>query len=175
MKEIFRYIIGYIIGITIFLFLIPLGLYEITRLDYLIGNRVIINSTILRIIISLVIFFIGVWFMIWSNIFLFRQGKGGPAEGFGIAISPRTKKLVTTGPYRFSRNPMVFGAFSIYFSLMIFFNSIIGILFLIVSIFIGIIYLKLSEEKRLLKDFGNEYIEYKKKVSMIFPLKCLKK
>ena len=37
------------------------------------------------------------------------------------------------------------------------------------------IYLRKSEEKRLLKDFGDEYEEYKKKVPMIFPVKWIKK
>lgn len=175
MKEIVQYIIGYIIGITIFLYLIPFGLYEVSKLNYLIGNVVLIKLTIPRIIISFIIFLIGIWFAIWSNIFLFIRGKGGPADAFGISISPRTKKLVTSGPYRYSRNPMVFGAFSIYISVAVFLNSIIDLIFLFVFLFIGIVYLKLSEEKRLLKDFGDEYIEYKKKVSMIFPLKWLRR
>lgn len=171
MRETMRYIIGYILGFTIFLLLIPFGLYELSKLDYLLDDRVLINSTILRYIISLLIFLVGAYFMIWSNVFLFMVGKGGPADGLGVSISPQTKKLVTIGPYRYSRNPMVFGAFSIYTSIVIFLNSIIGLISLLIFLFVAIIYLKLSEEKRLLKDFGEEYINYKKKVSMIFPIK----
>jgi protein-S-isoprenylcysteine O-methyltransferase Ste14 len=38
-----------------------------------------------------------------------------------------------------------------------------------------VIYIKTFEEKRLLKDFGDEYLAYKKNVSMIFPVKFRKK
>ena len=59
-------------------------------------------------------------------------------------------------------------------SLLIFLNSIIGLISLLILLLIAINYLRLSEEKRLYKDFGDEYIDYKKKVSMIFPIKRLK-
>jgi protein-S-isoprenylcysteine O-methyltransferase Ste14 len=113
--------------------------------------------------------------MIWSNIFLFTIGKGGPADGFNISISPRSKKLVTTGPYRYSRNPMVFGAFSLYTSLGIFLNSVICLIIILIFVFFIIYYLRLSEEKRLLKDFGDEYLDYKNKVPMIFPGRRIRK
>lgn len=171
MKETIRYITGYLFGITIFLFLIPLGLYELSKFDYLLAGRVLITSTILRYISSSIVFLIGAYFIIWSNVFLFKIGKGGPADGLGVSISPRTKKLVTTGPYSYSRNPMVFGAFSLYISIVLFLNSIIGLICLFIFLFIAINYLKISEEKRLLKDFGDEYTIYKKQVSMVFPIK----
>ena len=175
MKNTIRYIVGYILGFTVFLLLIPLGLNSLSKSDYLPVNIVLIESAILRYIISLLFFLVGASFMLWSNIFLFKIGKGGPADGFGISVSPRTKKLVTTGPYRYSRNPMVFGAFSLYTSIIIFLNSIIGLSCLLIFLPIGIIYLRVSEERRLFKDFGDEYLDYKNKVPMIFPLKLLKK
>jgi protein-S-isoprenylcysteine O-methyltransferase Ste14 len=175
MKETARYIIGYILGFTVFIVLIPFGLYKLSQLNYLFSGRVIFSSDILRYIISSLIFLVGAIFAVWSNIFLFTVGKGGPVDALGVSISPQTKKLVTIGPYRYSRNPMVFGAFSLYLSIVLFLNSIIGVICIIVFLIIMIIYLKLSEEKRLLKDFGDEYIEYKKKVSMIFPIKRIRK
>lgn len=175
MKETLRYIIGYIIGGTVFLILIPLGLHCLTKLDYLFGNRVLFDSTTLRVTIAALLFIVGAIFAAWSNLYLFIVGKGGPTEGFGVAISPPTRKLVTSGPYRYSRNPMVFGAFSIYFAVAIYFNSITGLTFLLAFLCLAITYLKLSEEKRLVKDFGDEYIEYRKKVSMIVPWKGLRK
>jgi protein-S-isoprenylcysteine O-methyltransferase Ste14 len=175
MREAMRYIFGYIFGITIFLLLIPFGLCELSKLDYLLSGKVLINSMIFRYIFSILFFIAGVYFMIWSNVFLFKIGKGGPADGLGISISPQTKKLVTIGPYRYSRNPMVFGAFSLYVSIVIFLNSIIGLISILIFLFISINYLRLSEEKRLLKDFGDEFIDYKKNVSMIFPIKRYKR
>ena len=171
MKETLRYIIGYILGFTIFIVLIPFGLYKLAQLDYLVTGREIFCSDVLRYIVSSLIFLVGAYFGIWSNIFLLTIGKGGPVDALGVSISPQTKKLVTIGPYRYSRNPMVFGAFSIYCSIVLYLNSIIGLICLTVFLTIMIIFLKLSEEKRLLKDFGDEYLDYKKKVSMIIPIK----
>jgi len=65
---------------------------------------------------------------------------------------------------------MAFGALSIYFSITLFLNSLTGFVVVIVIMLVAIIYLKTSEEKRLLKDFGDEYLQYKKKVSMIVPI-----
>jgi len=166
MKETARLIIGYILGFTIFVVLVPFGLYKLSQSGFLFPGKVLICSDLARYIISSLIFIVGTCFAIWSNIFLFKIGKGGPLDALGVSISPQTKKLVTTGPYRYSRNPMVFGAFSIYFSIILYLNSIIGLICLILFIVIMIIYLKLSEEKRLLKDFGDEYVDYKKEVPM---------
>jgi protein-S-isoprenylcysteine O-methyltransferase Ste14 len=175
MKETAKYIVGYIFGFTIFILLIPLGLYQLSHFDYLVQGRVLICFDLVRYLISALIFIVGGYFAIGSNIFLLKVGKGGPVDAFGVSISPQTKKLVTVGPYKYSRNPMVFGAFSIYISIVVFLNSIIGLICLFVFLVLVIIYLRLSEEKRLLKDFGDEYIDYKKKVPMIFPIKRIKK
>ncbi len=120
-------------------------------------------------IIAIPLLIVGVIFAIWSNIDLLRIGKGGPTDIFNIAISPRTKKLVISGPYRYTRNPMVFGMNSIYFAIAVYLNSLISLIFVILFLLVITIYLRLAEEKRLLKDFGNEYLEYKRNVSMIIP------
>jgi protein-S-isoprenylcysteine O-methyltransferase Ste14 len=134
----------------------------------LVGVKMIDNIN-LQIIISIPFFLIGLILAIWSNIVLFIIGKGGPADGFGVVVSPRTRKLVIKGPYRYSRNPMVFGMFLVYLGLSIYLDSLVCIVLLIFLFFWGIIYLRSSEEKRLLKDFGNEFIEYKNKVPMMVP------
>jgi len=97
------------------------------------------------------------------------RGKGGPAEGFGVAVSPRTEHLVVTGPYRWSRNPMVFGALTCYTALVLFWGTIGGLIVLAILFPCSVFYLKRSEETRLLNDFGKEYEIYKKRVSMIVP------
>ncbi|HET7732332.1 MAG TPA: isoprenylcysteine carboxylmethyltransferase family protein [Paludibacter sp.] len=169
MKETVRYIVGYLLGFSVFIVLIPLGLYKLSQSDYLLEGRVLFYSDILRYVLSGVFCLVGAIFAIWSNIFLFMVGKGGPADAFGVSISPQTRKLVTVGPYRYCRNPMMFGAFSLYLSVVLYLNSILGLACLIFFLGLLIVLMKLSEEKRLLKDFGAEYTEYKKKVPMFFP------
>jgi len=174
MKKLRRHIPGYFTGFAVFFMLMPWGLFELSKLDQWNGYTILINSSVLKIAISLLLLLTGLTFLIWSNIFLFMVGKGGPAEGFGIAISPPTKKLVTTGPYRYIRNPMVFGAFSTYLSLVIYMNSLTSLICLLALLALILLYLRFSEEKRLLRDFTDDYTAYRKKVPFIFPVRLFK-
>lgn len=86
------------------------------------------------------------------------RGKG--------TLSPAdpTKKLVVSGLYRFSRNPMYVGVAMMLIGESIFFQSyIVGAYALLVVISFNI-FIVFFEELRLLNDFGNEYKEYTKKV-----------
>jgi len=170
MKETWRYILGYTLGFLVFLVLIPFGFYALARLDHLLWNVRLFDRAAVRLVISLPIFILGLVFMIWSNWALYRIGKGGPTDVFGLSVSPQTHKLVIVGLYRYSRNPMVFGALSIYLSLGVFLNSTLCLVFLLMTLPFVILYLKSTEEKRLLKDFGQAFVDYQQKVPLIFPL-----
>lgn len=172
-KEIIRHIIGYAVGILIFFVIIPYTLYKIADAYELEFIHPTYNW--LRLTIALVLSLIGFTFVLWSNAALFFIGKGGPTDGLGIAISPRTKHLVTTGPYRYTRNPMVFGALCCYIAWGIYLNSlaVIAIVICVTPLFMW--YLQKTEEKRLLRDFGEDFIEYRKQVPILFPKFSLKK
>ncbi|MBN1381727.1 MAG: isoprenylcysteine carboxylmethyltransferase family protein [Deltaproteobacteria bacterium] len=167
--KIIRHIIGYIIGMTVFVILVPYGLIKFSRLFGSFGEAGFLHPDWLRLTIAAVFLTIGLIFALWSNAALFIIGRGGPADGFNVAISPRSEKLVVTGPYRYTRNPMVFGAYMIYFSVALYMNSLACLGLLIFFYGLSIIYLKLTEEKRLYHDFGDDYLDYQKKVSMIIP------
>lgn len=164
-KEAFRYLAGYVLGAGMFLGVIPGGLWLISRA----WPARFQLPPVLHWGLAALLFGIGVWFMIWSNWDMFFVGQGGPVDGFNVAIHPRTKHLLIAGPYKHTRNPMVFGAFMLYLSLAIGLQSwsalaAVAVLFACVPF-----YLKATEEKRLLRDFGQEYEEYRKKVPMIVP------
>ena len=74
MINLIRYILGYFIGITIFILLIPYGLYELSKTN-MIFNIDLTNYLIIRILIALPFFTIGLFFIIWSNISLFKIGS----------------------------------------------------------------------------------------------------
>jgi protein-S-isoprenylcysteine O-methyltransferase Ste14 len=167
--EFARYIVGYALGIGVFGIAIPYGMIRLSSMKYNIFEISMPLSEPTRIIVSLFLFIIGMVFVVWSNISLVLKGKGGPTDIFGVAITPRTKRLVVTGPYRFTRHPMVFGMLSMYLSIAVYLNSLGTLLALSLFIVIVIGYLKLIEEKRLLGDFGEEYTEYKKRTSMLIP------
>ena len=169
-RNIIRFIAGYVLGIGVFLILIPYGIWYLSSTGYYIFMIPIIPLDFVRIIVSMLLFISGAIFVIWSNVFLVLKGKGGPADVAGISISPQTKKLVVEGPYKYTRNPMVFGVSSIYTSLVIYFNSL-GCLILLIICFLTLVkYVVATEEKRLFNDFGADYTEYREKTSKIIPL-----
>jgi protein-S-isoprenylcysteine O-methyltransferase Ste14 len=160
-----RYLLGYAVGFSIFIVAIPCAIYYVSGVF---SEPAILNNHMV-LVIAVLLGSIGIFFVLWSNAVLFLKGKGGPTDGFNVAISPRTRHLVVTGPYRYSRNPMVFGAFCCYFALAFLWNSAPALLFLAVFYIFAVNYLKATEEKRLLRDFGPEYAEYQKSVNMILP------
>ncbi len=79
--------------------------------------------------------------------------------------------LVIRGPYKYTRNPMIFGYILMWVGLGFLFNSIFLLLgFTLIIIILLIILVKSWEEKNLEKRFGKLYIEYKSKVSFLIPL-----
>lgn len=166
---------GYTVGFTLFGVLIPAGLITFSKWAGSFIDTGIFGPEVLRLTIAFLFLAIGLFFVFWSNAALFIIGKGGPADGFNVAISPRSEKLVTSGPYGYTRNPMVFGAYMYYFAVALFMNSVACLALLILFYGLTIPYLKLTEEKRLFKDFGNDFLYYKKQVSMIIPFPNRKK
>lgn len=169
-NETIRYLVGYSAGFSFFMVLIPATLWGIYLLEGMFSDLPLFPNRWLRIGISGVLFLWGLYFIVWSNLFLFFVGKGGPANVGNVVISPLTRKLVTSGPYRYTRNPMVFGANSVYLAIAVYLNSwlclvALGIFFLT--------FVKMAirmEEKRLANDFGEAFEDYKHRTSMIVPL-----
>ena len=107
--------------------------------------------------------------MVWSNIDMVKIGRGCPTDGFNIALGERTKKLIVQGPYKYTRNPMLFGTFVFYVGLALLFNSYSALIVPIVFISYMVWHVKKFEEPRLYNDFKNEYVEYKKRTPLLFP------
>lgn len=80
----------------------------------------------------------------------------------GIPEKDKTK-LVTDGIYKFSRNPAFVGFDFMYTGVLLMFFNIGTLLFSLFSIVMLHLQI-LQEEKYMAKTFGEEYLEYKKKV-----------
>lgn len=80
----------------------------------------------------------------------------------GIPEKDKTK-LVTDGIYKFSRNPAFVGFDFMYVGVLLMFFNIGTLLFSLFSIVMLHLQI-LQEEKYMAKTFGEEYLEYKKKV-----------
>jgi protein-S-isoprenylcysteine O-methyltransferase Ste14 len=89
-----------------------------------------------------------------------------------FGIEPKGGGLITKGAYGISRHPLYLGGMLILWSnpKMRFVDLILTFQFMLYFIVGGTL-----EERKLEKDFGHDYREYKKNVSMFFPFKWLKK
>ena len=159
MKNIF----GYFVGILLFLVFFPVLMYIVAV------NFVLPINSLIASVIGIILGLIGVFFMIWSNIDMVRIGRGCPTDGFNIALGERTKKLIVQGPYKYTRNPMLFGTFVFYVGLALLFNSYSALIVPIVFISYMVWHVKKFEEPRLYNDFQEEYAEYKKRTPLLFP------
>jgi protein-S-isoprenylcysteine O-methyltransferase Ste14 len=153
-----------IMGVIFFLFLLPLifikGGYLI---DSLLGLQILLVEPV-NFVLGALLAIVGWSFAIWSVYVLYRIGKGTPAP-----FVP-TQRLVRSGPYKYCRNPMVFGALLFYIGIAIISNTPSMLLILIPVSFIPfLIFIKLIEEKELEIRFGKEYIEYKKRTPFLIP------
>lgn len=105
---------------------------------------------------------VGLFLSIWSIVYMRRMGKGNPMDAFGHEVAPRTKHLMTDGPYRLSRNPMLTGTFVYLAGICIWLWTWQAAVVFAVFIVIMLIQVR-TEEKRLREDFGEEYEEYCKR------------
>ena len=120
----------------------------------------------LNLIIGIPLAINGFFWGIWSNVDLYKKGKGSPVP----TKDTESIFLVESGPFKYSRNPMTFGTYFIYVGLGVMFNliSMVLILATIMLVFL-IVYQKKIEEKGLEERFGDSYKEYKSKTSYLIP------
>jgi protein-S-isoprenylcysteine O-methyltransferase Ste14 len=80
-----------------------------------------------------------------------------------ISLSPQ-RTLITSGPYRFSRNPLYLGGnVFIFFGSALLFGSPIALFMTAIHLPFMDLFIR-REEKQLEKDFGEEWVRYKKQV-----------
>ena len=151
MKNLLKQLLSFILPITV-LVIVPLWVeknWTVTAGFHLFAGSI----TIL----------LGLTIMAFTISSFIRIGKGTLAPW-----SP-PKKLVIKGLYRYVRNPMILGVLTVLLgeTLALWSDNILvwaGEFFII-----NIIYFIIYEEPGLKKRFGDEYLEYKKHVSMWIP------
>ena len=114
------------------------------------------------------IFASGLGLGIKSTRLLYMYGAGLP---WGEARTiDQSSKLVTTGLYKYTRNPMVLGYSMLPVGMGFMFQSIgmATIIPTLVLIF-NLALVKLIEEPRLVKRFGDEYLVYRNRTPMLIP------
>lgn len=157
-----REIAGYVLGGLMFVLLIP-------TLMWLASGRPNLGEIpVWRTVIAVVIAVVGIALSVWSIVYMRHKGDGNPMDAFGHEVAPRTRHLMTDGPYRLSRNPMLTGSFVYYAGVCVGFWTWQALLVFVAFIAIMLLQVR-SEEKRLLRDFGAEYEEYCRRTGRFWP------
>jgi protein-S-isoprenylcysteine O-methyltransferase Ste14 len=96
------------------------------------------------------------------------------ALGEEIYKEKTQSQLITTGIYAYTRNPLYLSSTILFigWSLLTRFTPFIFITLLFMILFVQV---AIWEEKELIDRFGEEYIEYKKRVPFIIPFPKLRK
>jgi len=110
----------------------------------------------------------GLALSVWTIVYMKRRGKGNPMDAFDHEIGTRTQHLMTDGPYRLNRNPMLTGTFIYLAGYIVWlwtWQALLVWLIFVVIMFVQV----LSEEKRLRRDFGEEYETYCRHTGRFLP------
>lgn len=99
----------------------------------------------------------------WTVGLQVSQGQGTPLPVVA------TRRLITTGPYNYSRNPMATGTTMVYTGIAVWMGSLSAVALASVYPILIAVYTKLVEEKELERRFGSEYVDYRRRTPFILP------
>jgi protein-S-isoprenylcysteine O-methyltransferase Ste14 len=104
-----------------------------------------------------VLIIIGFLLRVWATFLFYEQRMKV------ISLVPQ-KRLITTGPYRFSRNPLYLGGNGFIFAGAALFLGSPGGLILTAAAVVAAEVMIRREEKQLEHDFGEEWLRYRRQV-----------
>ena len=158
-----KQVLGYVLGFSIFIVGIPALMWWVA------GMPALADLPVGRLYLAALIALMGLALSVWSIVYMKRVGKGNPFDAMGHEVAPRTKHLMTDGPYKMSRNPMLSGTYLYYIGVLIALCSWWALLVFAVIATVMMLQVR-SEEKRLEADFGEEYLDYKKRTGRFITL-----
>ena len=142
---------------------------------FLVGRAVDSHLGLLRypplpwnLVVGLGVFLGGLWLGLKSTRLLYSVGGGLP---WGEAkAEAKTSRLVTSGVYAYTRNPMIIGYTLLPFGMGVMFQS--PGMALSISPFVlvaNVLIVKLVEEPNLVARFGEEYLRYRERTPFLVP------
>ncbi|MBQ1605435.1 MAG: isoprenylcysteine carboxylmethyltransferase family protein [Bacteroidales bacterium] len=155
-------VFGYALGGLMFVILIP----AIMWLASLMPNNS--NVEVWQIVVAAELAIVGLVLSIWSIVYMRHKGDGNPMDAFGHEVAPRTKHLMTDGPYRLSRNPMLTGSFIYNAAACVWLWTWQSVAVFVVFVAIMLVQV-MTEENRLRHDFGDEYDAYCRRTGRFLP------
>lgn len=153
MKKI-REIAGYVLGGVLFVGVLPTIMWLASGMP-----NMAVHIGVWRAVGTGILILGGLSLSIWTIAYMKTRGKGNPMDAFGKEIGPRTQHLMTDGPYRINRNPMLTGTLLYLAGFIVWLWTWQALL--VWAIFFVIMFVQvLTEEHRLKRDFGEEYDAY---------------
>jgi len=157
--------IGMISGWAYFVFWIGIWVSPQPRFTIDFSNLILFEIPILNIPIYLLHFVVFIPFIIsaiWFGI------MGAREVTLKVAETHKVEKIVTTGVYSYIRHPQYFGGILAHIGITLLLSSYLSLLITPLILFINVL-LSWKEEKELIKEFGDDYREYKQNVPMFIP------
>ena len=155
MKHI-RDFFGYLLGGILFVCLIPTIMWLAS------GMPALLPVGVARGIGAVVLMLGGLVLSVYTIVYMRNRGKGNPMDAFGHEVAPRTQHLMVEGPYKINRNPMLTGTLVYLAGAAVWLWRWQAAVVLVVFFAIMMVQV-LSEERRLRRDFGEEYEAYCKR------------
>ena len=150
-----REILGYLLGAIVFVGLMPTAMWLASEMPP------IVHIGALRASITGVLMLGGLTLSVWTIVYMRRHGKGNPMDAFGHEVAPRTQHLMTGGPYRLNRNPMLTGTLLYLAGVVVWLWTWQAALVWVAFLSVMLVQVN-SEELRLHRDFGEEYDTYRR-------------
>lgn len=149
---------GYLLVFLLFIVGVPALMWWVS------GRQLAWMPSLPWMVVAILLMVVGIVFSVWSIVYMRRVGEGNPFDAYNHEVAPRTKHMMTGGPYRYVRNPMLVGVYIYDIGILIWLWS--GWPLVVFAAEVVLLSLQvMAEEKRLETDFGDEYLEYKRRVS----------
>ena len=149
------HLLGYLLGLLIFVIGIPALMWWASGRPW-----PYVPDSLIRCVVAALLAVVGLALSIYSIVYMRVVGKGNPFDAYNHEVAPRTRHLMTEGPYSLCRNPMLVGIYLYDIGILVWLWSALPLLVFFVEVFLLTLQVR-SEEKRLEKDFGQEYLDYK--------------
>jgi protein-S-isoprenylcysteine O-methyltransferase Ste14 len=126
-----------------------------TMLDLLVGIREF--RSVLTAVFGFLFLLVGFLLRVWATYYFYQERMKV------ISLSPQ-RTLITSGPYRFSRNPLYLGGnMFIFLGAALLLGSPAAILITLIHLPLVDLFIR-REERQLARDFGEEWLEYRNRV-----------
>ncbi len=150
------------VGATVFLVFTTSFVFAALLVDRLLGLPGLLPAAA-RLPVAMPLVALGLAVTGWS-VFHFLRVRGTP-----VPFNP-PPRVVRSGPYRYSRNPMLTGVFLLLFGIGFAVDSAsLVCVFTPLYVLVNVWELKQIEEPELVKRLGEEYLEYRRRTPMFLP------